>query len=141
MKYIVTPYPRGRYIDSNKNRFNISKVADSVTDDKIPSGAKLVTASSEDAVAESEGFRNMLPTLKLNPIAAGAAFVLKSGFDADKKVILLNKLLKVKEADALAANPKLVALYTWMETVQAMAVAGQTSFPEAPYKFEEVVAE
>lgn len=74
-------------------------------------------------------------------IAAGAAFVKWVGFDADKKVILLNKLLSVKEADKLAEYPKLAALYAWMETVQGMAVAGQTNFPPHPHTFEEVIAE
>jgi len=76
-------------------------------------------------------------------LAQGAAFVTGKGFDADKKVILLNKLLKVKEQgeQALAAFPKLVALYTWMETVQGMAVAGQTMFPQPPHTFEEVISE
>lgn len=74
-------------------------------------------------------------------IEQGGAWVVAQGFDADRKVILLNKLLKVKERGATADYPKLVALYTWMETVQAMAVAGQTDFPPAPHTFEEVVAE
>lgn len=73
-------------------------------------------------------------------IAAGAAHVAK-GFDADKKVILLNKLLKAKEENTVANFPKLVALYTWMETVQALAVAGQTYLPACPHTFEEVLAE
>jgi hypothetical protein len=74
-------------------------------------------------------------------IAQGADYVTRKGFDADRKVILLNKLLQVKEADALASKPKLVALYTWMETVQGMAVAGQTMFPQPPHTFEEVISE
>lgn len=74
-------------------------------------------------------------------IAAGAAHVLRAGFGADEKVILLNKLLRAKDTDALATVPKLVALYAWMETVQAMAVAGHVYFPSAPWTFEEVIAE
>jgi hypothetical protein len=74
-------------------------------------------------------------------IEAGAAHVIRAGFDADKKVILLNKLLKVKEDSAVADFPKLTALYTWMETVQQMAVSGQTFLPKAPYSFEEVIKE
>lgn len=78
---------------------------------------------------------------KPNCIQLGEKFVITQGFDADRKVILLNKLLKAKEANAVTNFPKLVALYTWMETVQGMAVAGQTDFPSAPYTFEEVLAE
>jgi hypothetical protein len=74
-------------------------------------------------------------------IRAGERFVSGQGFTADRKVILLNKLLAVKEADDLAAHPKLVALYTWFETVQAIAVAGGIAFPTAPHTFEEVIAE
>lgn len=74
-------------------------------------------------------------------IAVGEAHVRRAGFNADRKVILLNKLLKAKEADALASVPKLVALYGWMEATQAAAVSGQTGFAAAPYSFEEVVTE
>ncbi len=74
-------------------------------------------------------------------IQAGADHVLRAGFDADRKVILLNKLLKAKETDTLASVPKLVALYGWMETIQGLAIAGQTLFPPALHTFEEVVAE
>ena len=76
-------------------------------------------------------------------INAGANHVLRCGFDADRKVILLNKMLSVKEAGpaALAAHPKLVALYAWMETVQGLAVAGSIAFPRPPHTFEEVIAE
>jgi hypothetical protein len=74
-------------------------------------------------------------------IEIGAAHVIRAGFDADKKVILLNKLLKAKETNTVADCPKLVALYGWMETVQQMAVSGNTFFPKAPYAFDEVIAE
>ncbi len=74
-------------------------------------------------------------------IEVGAAHVIRAGFDADKKVILLNKLLKAKETGTVADYPKLVALYDWMETVQQMAVSGNTFFPRAPYAFDEVIAE
>lgn len=74
-------------------------------------------------------------------IQAGADFVNRSGYDADRKVILLNKLLKAKEDDTVADFPKLTALYGWMETVQSMAVSGQTFFPKAPHSFEEVIKE
>lgn len=74
-------------------------------------------------------------------IAAGEAHVRRAGFTADRKVILLNKLLKAKDADELASVPKLLALYGWMEATQAAAVAGETSFVAAPYSFEEVITE
>lgn len=74
-------------------------------------------------------------------IHLGTKHVRDAGFDADRKVILLNKLLKAKEENTVANFPKLVALYGWMETVQGMAVAGQTMFPPAPHTFEEVIAE
>lgn len=74
-------------------------------------------------------------------IEAGAEHVRRAGFNADRKVILLNKLLKAKEANALAAVPKLVALYGWMEATQTTAVSGQMGFAAAPHSFEEAVAE
>lgn len=97
------------------------------------------TASERDWPAE--GIEAAAQAHVARCIAAGAAHVTRAGFDADKKVILLNKLLKAKETDTLASVPKLVALYTWMETVQGMAIAGQTMFPPRPHTFEEVIAE
>lgn len=89
----------------------------------------------------NEGIETAAKSHVARCIEAGAAHVLRAGFDADKKVILLNKLLKVKEDGTLAEHPKLTALYAWMEAVQSMAVGGQTFFPKAPNSFEEVVAE
>ncbi len=97
------------------------------------------TASERDWPAE--GIEAAAQAHVARCIAAGAAHVVRAGFDADKKVILLNKLLKAKDANALASIPKLVALYGWMETVQGMAIAGQTAFPKCPHTFEEVIAE
>ena len=94
--------------------------------------------AAERAAREAARLAAMTPAQK---IAAGAAHVLRAGFDADRKVILLNKLLKAKEENTVADFPTLVALYTWMETVQSMAVAGQTNFPPSPHTFEEVIAE
>ena len=54
---------------------------------------------------------------------------------------LQDKLLTAKEAGTLETMPKLIAVYTWLKTVQGMAVAGQIAFPEPPYTFDEVLAE
>lgn len=74
-------------------------------------------------------------------IALGEAHVANSGFTASRLVTLMDSLMQAKEANALAAHPKLVALYTWLQTVKGMAVAGQVNFPPAPYTFEEVISE
>lgn len=97
------------------------------------------TASEQDW--PSEGIEAAAKAHVARCIQAGADFVNQSGFDADRKVILLNKLLKAKEDGTVANFPKLAALYTWMETVQSMAVVGQTFFPKAPHSFEEVIKE
>jgi hypothetical protein len=89
----------------------------------------------------SEGIEAAAQAHVARCIEAGADFVNRSGFDADRKVILLNKLLKAKQDGTVADFPKLTALYVWMETVQAMAVSGQTFFPKAPHTFEEVIKE
>jgi hypothetical protein len=94
--------------------------------------------AANQAARLAERAANMTPEEKINE---GTRFVQNAGYGADEKVICLNKLLKVIEANALASYPKLVATYTWLETVQAMAVAGQVNFPPAPHTFEEVVAE
>lgn len=87
-------------------------------------------------------------------IQAGLEFVQKKGFDAIKLLKLSTELQKAKEAAALAgtppedipaaiaaARPKMAALYAWTEAVSAMAIAGQTMFPQPPHTFEEVIAE
>lgn len=65
----------------------------------------------------------------------------QSGFTASRLVTLMDLLMQVKEADALATRPKLVALYTWLQTVKATAIAGSVIFPPAPHTFEEVITE
>lgn len=97
------------------------------------------TASEQDW--PSEGIEAAAQAHIARCIQAGADFVNRSGFDADKKVILLNKLLKAKEDNTVANFPKLAALYAWMETVQGMALIGQALFPKAPHSFEEVIKE
>jgi hypothetical protein len=97
------------------------------------------TASEREWPAE--GIESAAQAHVARCLSQGAAYVTSKGFDADRKVILLNKLLKAKEENALASKPKLVALYTWMETVQGMAIVGQTMFPKPPHTFEEVIAE
>ena len=74
-------------------------------------------------------------------IRLGEAFVQRSGFTAARLVTLMDKLMQVKEADTLASNPKLVAVYQWLQEVKAKAIAQQTDFSEPPYTFEEVIAE
>jgi hypothetical protein len=97
------------------------------------------TASEQDWPAE--GIEAAAKAHVARCIGIGAAHVIRAGFDADKKVILLNKLLKAKDENVVANFPKLVALYGWMETVQQMAVSGNTFFLKAPYAFDEVIAE
>jgi hypothetical protein len=54
---------------------------------------------------------------------------------------LQDKLLEKKEAGTLDDYPKLVAVYTWMKTIQATALSGGTAFPDPPHTFDEVLAE
>ena len=79
----------------------------------------------------------MTPTEKLQLAKAHVA----QTFDAFDLISMMDKLAQAKEANTLAANPKLVATYAWIQTVQGMAVAGQTAFPPAPHTFLEVRAE
>lgn len=77
----------------------------------------------------------------VSPIALGEQHVEASGFSAARLVTMFDLFLQTKEANALASKPKLVALYTWLQTVKATAVAGGTDFTAPPYSFEEVVSE
>lgn len=94
--------------------------------------------ASEQAEAEAARFATMTP---LDKIKAGEAFVASSGFDASRLVTLLDLMLTAKEAGNLESKPKLVAIYTWLQTIKATALAGSITFPNAPYSFEEVVSE
>jgi hypothetical protein len=85
-----------------------------------------------------ERMANMTPEDK---IREGERHVEQAGFTAARLVTLMDLLMTTKEADALASRPKLVALYTWLQTVKATALAGSIQFSEAPHTFEEVVSE
>jgi hypothetical protein len=74
-------------------------------------------------------------------INLGSTFVNTKGFDADKKVILLNKLLNLKEQNLLESKPKLIALYQWFNYIEQQAISGKQFFSNPPYTFEEVIAE
>lgn len=74
-------------------------------------------------------------------IALGERHVELAGFTGPRLVTLMDALMQAKEADALASKPKLVATYSWLQTVKGLAVAGQTVFPPCPHSFEEVIAE
>jgi hypothetical protein len=93
---------------------------------------------AERAARLAERAASMTPEQK---IQVGEQHVAKAGLTGARLVTLMDLLLQVKEANALASKPKLVALYTWLQTVKAMAIAGQTAFPPAPHTFEEVVSE
>ena len=74
-------------------------------------------------------------------VQAGEALVERSGFSAARLVTLMDLLMTTKEANALGSRPKLVALYTGLQTVKQTALAGSITFPPAPHTFEEVVSE
>jgi hypothetical protein len=76
------------------------------------------------------------------PVEQGEAWVAAQGFGGSRLTVCLNKLLQVKEGDpTLAAHPKLAAVYTWMNTVQAQALAGLTTFDPTPFSYEQILAE
>ena len=93
------------------------------------------TAAQEARLAERTAL--MTPEEKIGLAKAHVA----QTFDAFDLISMMDKLAQVKDVDALAANPKLVATYTWIQTVQGMAVAGQTAFPPAPHTFLEIRSE
>lgn len=74
-------------------------------------------------------------------IKAGELAVERAGFSASRLVACMDLLLQIKEAGTLAAHPKLVVTYGWLQTVKAMSVAGQQMIPKCPHTFEEVVSE
>lgn len=88
-----------------------------------------------------EGIENAIKNHIKKCIENGANHVIRYGFDADKKIILLNKFLKIKESNNLTNYPKLTALYEWMEEIQNLAINGKIYFPKAPFSFEEVISE
>jgi len=102
----------------------------------------LKTMAEKMAIAQAarlaERATTMTPEQK---IQAGEQHVAAAGFSAARLVTLMDLLLQTKESNALASKPKLVALYTWLQTIKQMAIAGQVNFPPAPHTFEEVVSE
>lgn len=89
----------------------------------------------------SEGIEQSAKNHVAKCIHLGSLFVLEKGFDADKKVILLNKLLNLKEQNLLESKPKLTALYQWFNSIEQEAISGKQFFSEPPYSFEEVISE
>ena len=74
-----------------------------------------------------------------NFIALGEAHVEQAGFSAARLVTLFDALLQAKESGTVEQRPKLVAVYTWMQTVKQTALAGSDQFPAAPFTFEEAL--
>jgi hypothetical protein len=101
-----------------------------------PSGSEAVLLSE---IPEATQFP--APKNDFSAIALGEQHVEASGFSAARLVTLFDLLLQAKEAGTLESKPRLVALYTWLQTVKAAAIAGGTEFPAPPFSFEEVVSE
>ena len=93
---------------------------------------------AKQAEAAAVRFAAMTP---LDKIKAGENFVASAGFSAARLVTLMDMMLSAKDAGTLESKPKLVALYTWLQTVKATALAGSITFPVVPFTFEEVVTE
>jgi hypothetical protein len=94
--------------------------------------------AAAQAAKLAERAASMTPEQK---IALGEKHIANAGFTGSRLVMLMDLLLQVKEAGALATKPKLVTLYTWLQTVKAMGIAGAVQFPPAPHTFEEVISE
>ena len=77
----------------------------------------------------------------VDSIAAGELCIEQAGFTASRLVTMLDMVLQAREAGTLPTKTKLVALYTWMQTVKGMAKAGATEFPPCKITFEDVVNE
>ena len=78
----------------------------------------------------------------VSPIDAAVAWMESQGFSgAIKMSTLQDELNQADKAGTLESMPKLVATYTWMQTVKGIAKAGSTTFPAAPFTFDEVFAE
>jgi len=102
---------------------------------ELPPPPLTVPPDDEEAVPDA-------PVIEApDPIPLGEAWVRAAGLSAARLVTLMDLLLQTKEADALASKPKLTALYTWLQTVKGMAIAGSVAFPPAPHTFEEVISE
>jgi hypothetical protein len=91
-----------------------------------------------DEHIEAEALNPTIP--QAERIKAAEAHVLK-WFTPLGVSALQDKLLEKKEAGTLEDYPKLVAVYTWMKTIQATALAGSITFPDSPHTFDEVLAE
>ena len=80
----------------------------------------------------------------IESIACAERFVETQGYAPARLVSCLNMFLTASAAyptDLATERPKLVAVYSWSQTVQAAAVAGGRIFPSVPHPFSEVLAE
>ena len=103
---------------------------------------ELKTAQEKQAIAQAARLAERAATLTPEQkIAMGERHVAAAGFTGARLVTLMDMMLQAKEAGTLASKPKLVALYTWLQTIKGIAVAGGAGFPNAPYTFEETIAE
>jgi hypothetical protein len=80
-------------------------------------------------------------------LMAAESHVASQGYTATRLVTLLNAFLTSLTSaggnvSALSAShPRLSAVYSWTQTVQAAAASGKTVYPMAPFTFADVIAE
>jgi hypothetical protein len=126
-----------------------------------PEGTTVVELTDEQAAQIQEGLNSkprifyfyvdgrllthqekMLAAMPLEQkIRFGEQFVENAGFTAQRLVTLMDILLHVKENNQQQQHPKLMATYTWLQTVKQMVLQGNANFPPAPHTFEEVLSE
>ena len=80
-------------------------------------------------------------------LIAAESHVEAQGYTATRLVTLLNAyFIKLAESQNNPAtleinNPKLSAVYSWTQSVQAAAATGSKRFPQAPFAFVSVIEE
>jgi len=112
-------------------------VADAITQDQVYGNARIFEGS---APPTNEQMAALFAPATPSPIDLAQAAITK----AYPVLVLLDgqsKIFQHTAAGTLAAIPKTVAAATWVQTVKAMAIAGQTNFPPAPNTVAEVLAE
>ena len=142
MKYLF--FPNDRNPTHVRTSDNVTGVLEAYPDTVQISGPAEVLTSDEGftLIPEPE------PTSEPEPVPPTPAELIKMAeahiatyFTSFGLLEGLKKLLTAQATGNLAAIPKTVAIAAWVEEVKALALAGQTNFPPAPYTFEEVVAE
>jgi len=143
-KYIQFPSEEGSYINKFGIRMSVAEFTDSFIwwNGFNPRIHRCSAENLEGAIVHF-GLKPYvdLPALSIGECIAKAERHITASFGPLIVSDGLKKIFTHQQAGTLSLIPKTIAVATWIETVKAMALAGSTAFPPAPYTVEDVLKE